>query len=236
MSKSRIAIMQPYFFPYIGYFHLIHASDLFIFYDDVQYSKGGWINRNRILCGNKDLFFTIPVSRYSYKKLIKDVEPIINEKWINTFYKQLVCNYKKAICFHAIIDCVMSIFDKKHDNISSLAVDSVLTVCSYLDIKFSYTSSSICSPENIHTRRDDRVIGIVKKMNYSNYINTYGGVDLYDKEYFLRNGIVLQFIKSNIIKYSQFKNDFKPNLSIIDVIMFNKKEDVIDFLSYYSIE
>lgn len=236
MRESRIAIMQPYLFPYIGYFQLIHASDLFVFYDDVQYIKRGWINRNRILCKDQELFFTIPVSRYSYKKSIKDVSPIINEKWIDTFYKQLVYNYKKSVCFYDVIDYVMSIFNKKYSNISDIAIDSVVAVCSYLGIDFLYSKSSICLPQSVDIGRDDRLIEIIKKMNYKNYINTYGGKELYSKEYFLKNGIVLQFIKSNTPVYKQYENIFVENLSIIDVLMFNKKDDVLNFLSLYDIE
>jgi len=232
----RLAIMQPYIFPYIGYFHLIQASSLFVFYDDVQYIKSGWINRNRIFNQDTDLFFTVPLSKASSNKLIKEIAPAFDFRWINKFYKQLVLNYKRAPFFKSAVDWVMSPFYKEYADITDLAIASILAIYSYLDIEFNYTKSSICSPETKGTDKADRLIQITKHLGYEHYVNAAGGKELYSKEYFLNQGVNLSFIKSNAIKYKQYSEYFVPGLSIIDIIMFNDKETTIRFMESYCLE
>lgn len=228
--------MQPYIYPYIGYFHLIHASSLFVFYDDVHFKNRGWINRNRILNQGTDLLFTIPLSKATQNKLIKDTMLAIDDTWKNKFYKQLFHVYKKAPCYKIAIEPIMSVFYKHYNNVADLAIESISVVNSYLSIDFNHIKSSICSPETRGMERADRLIEIAKQQKYKYYVSAPGGRQLYQKEYFLNKGVSLSYVKSHQIEYSQFLYPFVPNLSIIDVIMFNSKEVIKDFLSAYSLE
>jgi hypothetical protein len=131
MTAQRAAIMQPYVFPYIGYFHLIQASSVFVFYDDVHYIMRGWINRNRIINQDKDLLFTVPVAKASRNKLINEIKPAFDDRWKDNFFKHLVHNYKKAPFFDKTIDAIMSSFDRDYTDITDLAIESILSVYSY---------------------------------------------------------------------------------------------------------
>ena len=236
MNERRVAIMQPYIFPYIGYFHLIHASSIFVFYDDVTYIKGGWINRNRIINQNQALLFTIPVSKISSYKLINETSPEIDTKWNSKFHKQLVQSYKKAPFFKNGIEPIMSVFSKQYVDITDLAIESISVIYSYLGIEFTYTKSSGSFPETRGMEKADRLIAITKTLECKNYVNAIGGKELYSKKHFLNEGINLSFVKSNPIEYPQYSDYFVPLLSIIDIIMFCSKEQTIDFLSEYSLE
>lgn len=236
MIERRVAIMQPYIFPYIGYFHLIQASSIFVFYDDVTYIKGGWINRNRIINQNKALLFTVPVSKLSSYKLINETSPVIDAKWNNKLHKQMVQNYKKAPFFKDVIEPIMSVFSKQYVDITDLSIESISVIYSYLGIEFTYTKSSSSFPETKGMEKADRIIEITKALECNNYVNAIGGKEIYSKKQFLKKGINLSFVKSNPIEYQQYSDCFVPWLSIIDIIMFCSKEQTIDFLSEYSLE
>ncbi|WP_353894438.1 WbqC family protein [Proteinivorax hydrogeniformans] len=236
MNEHKIAVMQPYIFPYLGYFHLIQSSELFIFYDDVNYIKRGWINRNKVLCNGKELLFTIPVQKASMNKLIMEISPLIEKAWIDKFYNQLYHSYRKAPYFDEAIEPIMSIFDTKHNTISDLAIESITTIYSYLGINFKYNKSSICSPETRGMDKADRLIEITKKHGFENYVNAPGGKQIYSKDYFASKGVNLSFIKSSNVSYSQYSEKFVDGLSVIDVIMFNSKEETKKLLSFYTIE
>jgi len=227
--------MQPYIFPYIGYFHLIEASDLFIFYDDVNYIKRGWINRNRILLNNSDYLFSIPTSKASQNKLINEIKPIIDEKWKRKFYHNLDFAYKKAPYYSDVIKLVKETIETEYNDVTDLCIKSIEMVYSYLGKSFNYVKSSDYSPETKGLEKADRLIEITKKTGMSKYSNAIGGQTLYNKQYFKENGIELSFVKSKLQDYKQFKNDFVIGLSIIDVLMFNDKKTIIKYFDDYEL-
>lgn len=234
--QRKLTVMQPYIFPYIGYFQLITAADEIIFYDDVNYIKGGWINRNRILMNGKDNMFTIPLDKASPNRLIKDIETRMDERVAKKFSKTLSAAYGKAPHFQAIHDLVMGVFSKQHTDITEMAIDSIRAVHQYLGLELNYVRSSNFSPETMGMDRSDRLISMIKAKNYSSYINPAGGSQLYDKDYFAQQNLELWFLRSKPIEYPQFKHEFVPWLSIIDVLMFNDVETVKQFLNRYTLE
>jgi len=236
MKKGYVAIMQPYLFPYVGYFHLINASSIFVFYDDVHYILGGWINRNRILDRDRAGLFTVPISKASPNKLINETSPIISEKWKRKFYRQLTQTYQKAPYFSDVYDAITSVFDRTYTDVTDLAIESILAVYKYLALPFNYTKSSVCSPDTQGIGKADRIIRITKELGYEAYVNAPGGKKLYTKEYFMSRGVTLAFVKSSPIEYKQFSDEFVPWLSIIDILMFNERGRVIEFFSAYSLE
>lgn len=233
----KLGIMQPYLFPYIGYFQLIHVVDKFVVYDDVNYIKQGWINRNRILNHKEPLTFTVPLSKAGSFAKINEVE--INQKlyegWKNKFLKTLELNYKKAPFFSESAELIHKVLSEQESkSISKLAVASLLALCNHLGIQKEFVLSSTVYNNQVLSGKD-RVIDICKWENATHYINPSGGQLLYSKDNFRENGLKLSFIKSLPVEYPQLKNDFVPWLSIIDVLMFNPIEDIQSFLNKYEL-
>ncbi|WP_353085172.1 WbqC family protein [Flavobacterium sp.] len=234
----KVAIMQPYFFPYIGYFQLVAAVDKFVIYDDVNFIKGGWINRNKLLINKKSSLFTVPLNKSSSYTLINETK--INLKFYNIwkvkFLRSLEQSYKKAPYFTEVYNLIKNVLEiNENDLISELAVNSIKNVIDYLQL-----DTEICeTSENYNNKTksgQERVLDICGIEKASQYINPIGGIELYSKKTFKENGIVLNFIKSKPIIYTQFDNDFSPWLSIIDVLMFNSVSEVNKMVNQYELE
>lgn len=231
-----IAVMQPYIFPYVGYFQLIYAVDEFVFYDDVNFIKQGWINRNRLLSNGKDCMFTIPLDKASSFTEIKDlsVHPILYAKWKKKFLKGIEQSYKKAPHFSPVYKLICEVMETPQ-GISDMAESSITSVMDYLAIKKNVYKSSLRFKDSKGLDRADRLIEICKKTGARTYVNLIGGAELYSNDYFNLRGVTLQFLKPSIEPYKQFKDDFVPGLSIIDVLMFNSKDECIDLFNTYEI-
>ncbi len=232
----RIAVMQPYLFPYIGYFQMIHAVDKFVFYDDVNFIKQGWINRNRILLNNKDFLFTIPLHKANSFTYIKDtaINQKLYENWKSKFLLTVAQNYKKAPYFTEVHALIEKVLGGNFESISQLVIESVIATSRYLEINTTFFVSSE-RYQNKDLERQERLIDICKKENATHYINALGGKDLYSKEDFKKKNIDLKFIQSQPIVYKQFSDDFVPWLSIIDVLMFNSIEETKAMLDKYEL-
>jgi len=218
----RLAIMQPYFFPYIGYWQLLNLVDLFVIYDDVNFIKKGYINRNSILINGKAQLINLELVGASQNKLINEIQVGKNKKKL---LKTIELNYKKAPYFDNAFAIIHDILENDEENLAKFIGYSLQKISGYIGIttEFIY-SSNIENKDN--KRSQDRIIQIASMTNASHYINPRGGMELYDKKTFLNNNIDLSFIESIPIKYKQFNNTFEPNLSIIDVMMFNKKTEI----------
>ena len=232
---KSLAVMQPYFFPYIGYFQLIHASDVFVFYDDVDFIKNGWINRNRILINGQASYLTIPCKNASSNKHINSVEHILNDKSRNKLLKKIRFTYQNAPQFDAIFPIIEKVIMTDTKLISEIAIQSVKQVVEYLNLECKfYTSSDIENDKNASAV--DRLIDLCSVAEADRYLNPIGGEELYKKEYFAEKGIMLDFLEHGDVQYKQFKNEYIPDLSIIDVLMFNSKESIkSDHLNSYSL-
>lgn len=228
-----VAIMQPYIFPYIGYFQLIEAVDVFVFYDDVNFIKKGWINRNKILSDGSEYTFTIPLAHASQNKKINELSVVLDTRWKDKFYKHIVATYSKAPYFDSVFELVKKVIESKKDTISELAIFSMELVSTMLGLSTKFLKSSAHFSESTHLKGAERLISICKTLNAQTYINPIGGQDLYDKSFFLDEGISLYFLKSDNASYQQFGKDYVPWLSIIDVLMFNSKDDAKKMLTNY---
>jgi len=231
----KLAIMQPYFMPYIGYFQLINSVDRFVIYDNIQYTKKGWINRNRILINGKDQLITLPLKKDS--DYLDVVERELSESWEkdkNKMLNVIKSSYNKAPYFQEIFELVSKCLNNPEVNLFRFIYDSIVLINGYLEIKTHIITSSTIDIN--HTlKSQDKVVSLCKEQNANVYINSIGGIELYDKEIFKQNGIELNFIKSNPIQYKQFNNEFIPWLSIIDVLMFNSKEEIKKYLTNYTL-
>ena len=233
----KLAIMQPYFFPYIGYFQLISAVDKFVFYDDVNFIKGGWISRNKILVNGKEMVFTIPLSDISSFKPINktNINLQLYKKWRLKLFKSLTQNYSKARYFKETIGVIEKVLVENPFKISDLAINSIKEVSNYLELPVVFEISSDDYNQTFVLDRVNRIAEICRINGCNSYINPSGGVELYNKEEFDKNGIDLYFIENNITPYAQFNYDFKGGLSIIDVLMFNSTDRIHKMLEEYDL-
>jgi len=228
----KLAIMQPYFFPYIGYFQLIKAVDTFIIYDDVNYIKGGWLNRNRILSEKGWRWLTLKLSKASVHNLINKTEI-----WDDPTNKQQIVDilkitYLKTPYYSEVMPIIQKIVLNPELNLAKYLADGLNILLKYLNIQTKIMISSKIKKNN-HLKGQDKVIEICQKLSADEYINAQGGTSLYLKKDFNEKGITLRFIKSKPIQYQQFTNEFIPELSIIDIMMFNSKQKISDLLSEY---
>jgi hypothetical protein len=228
----RIAIMQPYIFPYIGYFQLINLADKFVIYDDVSFINKGWINRNNILLDGQPHLFTIPLRSSSQNKLINQTEIGDISVWRNKFFKTIEHAYKKAPHFDEVSALLNEIFNNKFIYIHQLALVSLTRICKYLliDTPF-FKSSGILGDTELKSH--DRILDICVKLHADHYINPVGGLKLYSRVQFESKGISINFLEVKPQSYSQSGNNFIPNLSIIDVLMYNSVEQVRELLNQY---
>ncbi|GAA4267999.1 WbqC family protein [Hyunsoonleella aestuarii] len=227
----KVAIMQPYFFPYIGYFQLIHAVDIFVIYDDVNFIKQSWITRNNILVKNEAFRINLIVEGASSYKKINQISRIVeNKKWLKTIEQ----SYRKAPFFSAVYPLVREIALNEEKSISRFLMMTLQRIAQYLDIQTTFKLSSELKKDD-NLKAQDKVIAICKALNAIHYINATGGQNLYNKDDFNANQITLNFINTKPITYKQYDNQFIPWLSIIDVLMFNEKDEVKELLKQYEL-
>lgn len=230
MTNNNIAVMQPYFFPYIGYFYLINSVDLFVSFDDVNFIKKGWINRNRILLNNSDHKICLSIQKMSQNKKINESfisEPQEEKKIL---LRLIIEAYKKAPYFDENIEKIKALILLKEDNIAVYNTQNLQSLSEYLDIKTKFIYSSQV-PQDINAIREYKILNILQNFGATTYINASGGVDLYDRSFFSKYNIDLKFVSTCPAIYKQGKNKFIENLSIIDVLMYAGKSKLIEFLN-----
>lgn len=216
--------MQPYFFPYIGYFQLMAAVDLFIVYDNIKYTKKGWINRNRMLKDGKDVMFSAPLKGDSDALDIRDRELATDfnrDKLLNQFKAA----YRPAPYFAQTFPLVEEIVRYEDKNLFRFLHHSIVKTCKHLGITTEIRASSEFVIDH-DLRSQDKVLALCQAAGARTYINTIGGIELYSKEVFHQKDIELKFIQSKPFQYSQFRNEFVSWLSIVDVMMFNPSDRI----------
>ena len=220
----KIGIMQPYFFPYIGYFQLIVAVDQFVVYDNIKYTKKGWINRNRMLLNGSASTFSLPIEKG------QDFLDIVQRQISSEFDPKKLLSQLKGAYFHApYFDKVYKLLEEiiyyADRNLFLYIYHTLIATCRHLNIKTNILISS-CIAIDHELKSQEKVIAICKALGADSYINTMGGVALYSKEEFRVNDIRLNFIKPNPFEYPQLGDEFVPWLSIIDVLMFNSPDKI----------
>jgi hypothetical protein len=220
----KLAIMQPYFLPYIGYFQLIAAVDLFIVYDNIKYTKKGWINRNRMLQKGKDVMFSLPLKSDSDTLDVRDRELAADfnrEKLLNQFKG----SYRRAPYFAETVPLLEQIVRYEDANLFRFLHHSIIKTCEHLGVTTKIgISSSLAIDHDLKSQ--NKVLALCRAAGASSYVNAIGGMELYSKEMFQENGIELKFIQSKPFEYQQFGNEFVPWLSILDVMMFNPLDTI----------
>lgn len=229
----KLGVMQPYFLPYLGYFQLIAAVDLFLVYDNIQYTKKGWINRNRYLLNEADAIFTIPLKRDSdylnveQRVLSADFD---RNKLLNKFHGA----YARAPEFERVYPILERVIQNSAENLFDYVYSSILEISAYLGINTQIRRTSGIDMDH-QLKGEERVLAACSATGAKIYINAIGGTELYSRERFAERGVSLKFIKSYPNRYKQFSGVFVPGLSIIDVMMFNDKDQCVELLGAYEL-
>lgn len=234
-GKRHIAIMQPYFFPYIGYWQLIHAADMFVVGDSVHYIKHGWINRNRILGeGCQAQYFGIEVSHASCNRLIYEMERVVNRKQAEYLCRVLKHYYSQAPHYSETMEVIKPILLDEEPDLTRYLVKQLRAVAEYLGIKTEFRMLS-----EVSDHWEYRSLEIIRRtceyFGITDYINPSGaGMSYYDKDEFCEMGINLRFLRRNEnIRYKQRSDEFVPDLSIIDLMMYCSRDELHDILNCY---
>lgn len=234
MAGPVVAIMQPYFFPYLGYFQLLQAADKFVIYDDVQYVKRSWISRNRIIERSLPKWLTYAVLKAPQTQLINERFYRASPEDRSSAMNSVTAAYRQAPFFASAIPIIEEIFNSSETNVARFNANLLRTLQAALNIECEiiYSSSLNLDPS---IRGQERVLAICKALGTTRYINPIGGMDLYEKAAFKSNGIDLAFLKSGLPQYRQFGGEFVPALSIIDIMMFNSAAQITTMLDDYAL-
>lgn len=224
--------MQPYFLPYIGYWQLMNSVDQFVLYDDVNYIMRGWINRNRILINGEPKYINLPLQHASQNKLICDIDICKDKCFVGKSLRTIELAYKKAPYFEVIFPMMIKIYESNEENLVAYIQNSFDVICEYLNIETEFIDSSSLKKDN-NLRGQEKILAICDELHAAEYYNAIGGRELYSHDEFNKKGIKLHFLKTKGIEYCQFGNVFQENLSILDVMMFNSKDKISDFLDEY---
>ena len=227
----KLGIMQPYLFPYLGYFQLIRAVDAFVVYDDVKYINRGWINRNHILVQGMAHLFTLKLEGASQNRFINEISVKDRpEKLLKTLRQ----SYAKAPQFAVVFPLIEGVLTQEEKNLARFLDFGLRQVCNHLGLYPKWHTSSTLKKNN-ELRGQEKVLAICEELGATHYINVPGGQSLYDRETFARRGMQLSLIQPKTVTYGQFSNEFVPNLSVIDVMMFNDKEQCAKLLEDYEL-
>lgn len=233
----KLAIMQPYLFPYLGYFQLIDAVDKFVIYDDVAFIKQGWINRNQILLNGRSYLFTVPLAGASSSRTISEIKINAAEysRWKEKFLKTVELSYRKAPHYESTLSMLQQVLPVEPAGIGDMAYRSIAAVCDVLKLRAEIVpTSSIYG--NAQLRSQERVLDICRKENVRTYVNATGGRELYSHSDFTARGMDLRFLRSRLPAYPQFQHEFVPALSILDVLMFNAPESIRAMMNEFDLE
>ncbi|MDD4992433.1 MAG: WbqC family protein [Paludibacter sp.] len=234
----RVGIMQPYFFPYLGYYSLIKHTDAFVLFDSVQFIRHGWIERNRVLKQSEGwLYIQIPLLKHNQSTLIKDIRIDDNQNWKLKILSQIHPYKKIAPNYFKVKNLIDELFSENFNTIVSLNKHSLELICQYLGFKkelpiFSQMNLEIEPPR----APDEWALNICKAMtDVSEYWNPLGGGSFFDKDKYDLANIDLKFHKINLLQYDQKRDQFESGLSIIDVLMFNSIEEINIMLDNYEL-
>lgn len=224
--------MQPYFFPYIGYFQLMHAVDVFVFHDDVQYIKGGWINRNRILVDNRIDWLTRPVKNAASNLPINQRHFTDDSSSTDKLKRRIAGAYTKSQAFDDISKTVFDLLTFPDTNIASFNCNALTTIARKLGIRCRFVKSSEFEwPDQL--RGQDKVIGLCRRLGADRYINPVGGVELYSPTAFVAAGISLSFLRTSAP--ATLTESGPQHLSVIDGLMHEGFNGYGQLLSRYTL-
>ncbi len=233
----KLAAMQPYFFPYLGYFGLIKHSDRFLIGDNVQFIKGGWIARNRVLKQEEGWqYILVPLAKHPLTTVIKDVKICVSEPWQQKIFNQLRHYKRKAPHYGEVIQFLERVFSYQTDSISDLNAHLLAETCNYIGIPLkAITFDDLDFAIEGVNAPDEWALNVCKVIGADTYINPPGGMEFYDRDKYVQAGLSLRFLRVNLRPYDQKRRKFEGGLSIIDVMMFNTPQQIQGMLDDYEL-
>ncbi|MBK6882630.1 MAG: WbqC family protein [Flavobacteriales bacterium] len=235
-GNGRTSVMQPYLFPYLGYFQLFRATDVFVALDDAAFIKKGWVNRNRVLLQGEPYTFTVPIQKQSQHVSIHASLIAPDDGWRNKLVVTLTHAYRKAPHFETVMPLIQRVLQGDPATMDRMALDSIHAVLEYVGMQPNIKCSSAMDIDPALSGQD-RILAICGSLGTKTYVNPKGGRELYDPTRFQQQGIDLRFIHMGEVTYIQGGGKpFQPALSIIDVLMWNSKEDVLGFMDDFTLE
>ena len=229
-----VACMQPYLFPYLGYWQLLAAADHFVLLDDVHYINRGWINRNRIMIGGQEQWMTIPLSRASQNREIREIELAPFPDWHPAVQRTLAHAYARAPYRKQVQALLGEIFDPGHSSLVSLLEHSIRVLAAHLGLNTIISRASESHPK-VGLRGSTRILDVCRRLGATTYLNLPGGRELYDPEAFLREGIDLRFIQTEWATLALAGEPREHGLSILHLLMWNAADDVASALGHRSL-
>lgn len=228
----KLGIMQPYFFPYLGYFSLIKNIDFFVLLDVVQFIRHGWIDRNRILKPTEGWqYIRVGIDKFKRETLIKDIIINENSEWKDLLFRQLLHYKKKAPFYFQTIDLLKECFSFSTNKIVQFNAKCLELSCEYMNLPFNYSVFSEMDIDlGLISKPGDWALKISQKLQAREYINPIGGKEIFDGNAFKKEKIELLFLSQEITPYNQKSIAFEPSLSIIDVMMFNPPDEILKML------
>ncbi len=230
--------MQPYFFPYPGYFSMINGTDQYVVFDTPQFVSRSFMNRNRILDPNSEgwIYITVPVKKHPLKASMNDIT-IQNEiNWKNKIISQFGYYKKRAPHYNDVVAFVSETLNNDFEKLAELNIHTIKSTCAYLGIDFKY---SLFSKMNLNIEpvkaSDEWGLNICKAMCFPEFIYPERGQLFVDKTKYAKNNIDLKFLEYEFPEYNQGRNCFTPGLSILDAMMFNSPSEIIQMIDEYQL-
>jgi hypothetical protein len=221
IAIMRLAIMQPYFVPYIGYFQLMSAVDKIVLLDDVNFINGGWINRNRIAVKGQPHWLTLPLAKASQNRLINEIEIVDDQLWRRKAIRTIRLSYRSAPFVEQVLPFVSKLLQEARGSLSAFLSWQLGQVAEFIGIETRIEPTSAVYPKGRRAGQE-RILDICKREGATSYVNLSGGRDLYDAGLFASGGIDLLFLQPNLRMLPlAHSGDEGPSLSIIDLLMFN---------------
>lgn len=241
----RLGMMQPYFFPYVGYFSLIHATDCWVVFDTAQYRRRAWVNRNRMLSDNKEgwSYIRIPVAHSPRETRISDIRIDDTQAWIDQLIDQLqIYRQRRAPHYADVIDWLKPTLHKTLDidgpgDFSRTLICLLQETCRYINLPFPY---QIFSQMNLNLPAQlpagEWALEVARLLGAETYINAPGGRELFAPRQFLEAQIKLQILGPRLTTYRQGRTEFIPGLSILDLLMWNSPAETLELVTHYDLE
>jgi hypothetical protein len=229
--------MQPYFFPYVGYFQLAHAVDRFVFYDDVAFRKRSWINRNRVLTpSGEERRVTVPCLGASQNRRICDVGVDYAGPAMRKLGATLANNYRKAPNYCMLAPLLNEVLEHPYDSIGDLASSSVLAICRYLDIEPCFSWSSRTGYDNVDLDRADRLADITRRVGGKEYVNLPGGETLYSSADFSEHGVTLRFLRPDLERFAELVGAEAASVSMLHHLMWQPRQELRAALEFCQVD
>lgn len=216
MGKT-IAIMQPTYLPWSGYFELMDRCDLFVFLDTVQFEKCSWHKRNKIKTASGETWLTIPVKRKGFQQKLLDTEIDHAHQFSKKHLKTIEYAYKKAPFYDQYMPTLSMILEKNHPSLTDLTIELCLWLKLELGITtdITYSSKLPCSGGKV-----DLVVSICREVGAERYYSPRGAAGyIEENNIFLDNNIILEYQDYQPVLYQQLHGNFIPYLSVIDLLM-----------------